>query len=429
MTVAITAACGSGTGNPDQLDIKVSGITVLDYGNNADASDIRISFSKPEDIMAIGNFRIFIVKSSSMASFDLATSLALMDDHYQVLPSSTTGQEIDLSASLNDSDGDPVTEGVPYKIVVLSIAAQVDNQESQLSDFSAEFRLERKNVVKTLAANVDGGSGGMAIDADGNVYMADFGQTLGGPAGTGDKVFRITPDGSVSIFATGFVGASGNDFDSQGNLFQSNIRGQSISKVTPDGTVSIFASGPPISGTVGISIDDNDVLFVADCTGNQLLRIDTEGNVSVYSDDTLFNCPNGITRDESDNLYVANFSDDRILKITPQKEVSVLTTLPRGVTASGNNGHITYHNGFLYAVARAANQIYKISLDGENELFAGSGTRGSKDGSALTATFSIPNDLIFSNDGTKLYINDVVPTSGGINTITPCNIRVIEIVE
>ena len=58
----------------------------------------------------------------------------------------------------------------------------------------------------------------------------------------GDKVFKVTPEGVVSVFATGLVGASGNAFDSQGNLFQSNIGAASISKIAPDGTVTPFSN-------------------------------------------------------------------------------------------------------------------------------------------------------------------------------------------
>ena len=47
-------------------------------------------------------------------------------------------------------------------------------------------------AVHTLAGPIEAGSGGLEVDADGNVYTADFGATLGqGPPGT--RVWRITP--------------------------------------------------------------------------------------------------------------------------------------------------------------------------------------------------------------------------------------------
>jgi sugar lactone lactonase YvrE len=418
------AGCGDGiTGNGDgDLDIRVSNIAVLDYANNADASDIRVSFNTPAEADAVDGFRVIVVKNSAVAGFDLETALQLSADRYHELPRTTTGEDVELPSALLDAGGDAVVEGASYQVVVLSVAAQPDNQESQLSEFSSAFALERTSLVSTLATNIQGGSGGVALDADGNIYMADFGATLSFP--DGDRVFKITPQGQVSVFATGFMGASGNDFDSQGNLFQSNIGGQSISKIAPDGSTSIFASGSPIVNTVGIYIDEADELYVADCDGGQILHVDAGGTVSVYVRSALFSCPNGITRDDDGNYYTSNFYNGDVLKITPEKDVSLLTTLP-----GDNNGHLTYHEGSLYVIARSVHRIYKVSLDGDAEIFAGSGQRGHRDGSVLQASFSFPNDLVFSDDGTRLYVNEVAPLTGATTMIAPCNIRVIEIIE
>ena len=56
-------------------------------------------------------------------------------------------------------------------------------------------------------------------------------------------VYQFTPDGTMSIFASGTPGAAGVVFDGDGDLFvASNVDG-TISKFTPDGTKSTFASG------------------------------------------------------------------------------------------------------------------------------------------------------------------------------------------
>lgn len=406
--------CKGNTESPI-ADITVKGIKVKDYNNNANASDIVMSFTKPANTDLVKEFRIIISQSTEDLTLEKVSSL--QENQFFTVDTKSSPSDINLPSSLIDSNGEAIEEGIQYFLSVESVGSSIDNQ---LSKPSKKFTLERTNLVRTLVENVNGGSGGVAIDENGDLYMADFGQTLGGPPG--DKVYKITPSGNVSVFATGFVGASGNDFDSKGNLFQSNIAGQSISKITQDGTVTNFASGDPIVNTVGISIDDNDELYVADCDGHKVLKIDKNGTIEVFATSSLFNCPNGITRDDSGNLYTSNFYDGNVLKITPSKQVSLLATLP-----GKNNGHLTYHRGYLYVIARTANQIYKVSLIGETELFAGSGDRGSQNGSALESSFSLPNDLIFSNDGSKIYINDVVPTTG--NNISPCKIRVIELVE
>ena len=55
----------------------------------------------------------------------------------------------------------------------------------------------------------------MEVDLQGRIYAADFGMTLNGG---GSTVRRISPDGQVSTWASGLNGASGNAFDSQGQL-------------------------------------------------------------------------------------------------------------------------------------------------------------------------------------------------------------------
>ncbi len=277
--------------------------------------------------------------------------------------------------------------------------------------------------VETLADEVDGGSGGIAVDADGNVFTADFGSRLG-PGGTGGhRVYRITPQGEVSLFCEGIRGASGNCFDAEGNLFQSNIGGNMISRVTPDGEVTTFCDEGVVN-PVGIIIDEEGTLFVGNCGSGSIQRISADGESTQFVKSNLLKCPNGITRDEAGNLYVANFYNGDIVKITPDAEASVLATLP-----GNNNGHLTYRAGYLYVVARTANQIYRVSLTGDVSLFAGSGTRGKDDGEPESATFSLPNDLAFSPDGQFLYVNEVGPIDGDPRTLAPTRVRRIVVAQ
>ena len=75
--------------------------------------------------------------------------------------------------------------------------------------------------VRTLTDTLPAAVGGVTVDRAGMIYIADFRET----------VWKVTPDGQASVFATGFYGASGNAIDSRGNLFQSNFYGNYISKV------------------------------------------------------------------------------------------------------------------------------------------------------------------------------------------------------
>ena len=100
----------------------------------------------------------------------------------------------------------------------------------------------------------------------------------------------------------------------------------------------------------------------------------------------------------------------------------VLASLP------GNNlGHLLLHQGLLYVVNRGNHQLYTVNPEtGDTELLAGTGARGNANGLALEATLSLPNDIAFSPDGTKIYFNDVSTSAQG-NEISPVVIRVLHL--
>jgi hypothetical protein len=265
-------------------------------------------------------------------------------------------------------------------------------------------------TVETLTAPFNA-SGGVAIDDSGIVYVADFGQSLGFANGT--SVYKVLGDGTVSLFSSGFQGASGNDFDSQGNLFQSNIAGNFVSRITPDGSNFPWAS-IGITGPVGCAVGPGDTIWVANCGGNSIARVNPDQTSSVWASSPLLACPNGLTMDDDGNLYTCNFANGNIIKITPSKVFSVLATLP-----GGRCGHLTYFEGNLYAVARCAQKIYKITLAGDTSLVAGSGGRGNDDGIGVLATFNHANGIRGRRvgDNIELYINDAVSTSGNCTSV------------
>jgi len=276
------------------------------------------------------------------------------------------------------------------------------------------------HTVESFGPQLAGGTGGVSVDAAGNVYVADFGRILSDEATMGRQIFRITPAGEASVFATGFEGASGNEFDSKGYLYQSNIRGDFIARIAPDGTWTEFARDG-LKAPVGIAIDAADTLYVCNCVANTVSRITPDGVCSVFAASPLFQCPNGITFDEDGNLYVANFENGDVLKITPDASVGRLATVP-----GNNNGHVQYHEGDLYVVARGAHRIFRVTLDGAVLPFAGTGERGRDDGPALEATFSYPNDLKVGPDG-SFYVNDQIATTGPETDLAPMGVRRIRV--
>lgn len=296
---------------------------------------------------------------------------------------------------------------VPLSSPMTPTLSPIPVEESKMATLLPDYS---NVIVQTLASlPEDAATGGMAIDTDGYLFVADIGKI---PSRNGTTVYKITPEGDVSLFSESyeFNGASGNTFDILGNLYQSSFTGGTIHKITSDGRISLYAKDG-IAGPVGLVFDSNGNLYVADCRLGSIQRIFPDGTSETFARQNGLNCPNGIAIDENGILYVANFSNGKILKITQSGKITVLAELP-----GGNNGHLAYHDNILYATDRGGNRVYAVHIvSGEVKLVAGTGDRGLDDGPGAEASFSLPNGIVISPDGSRLYINQVLDLEGSNN--------------
>ena len=416
----LISGCGSDE-NPEPKDklLPAGNLIVKDIANYGNGKDLELTFNKPVELSLVEEFRIYIVKTSNKPTFDSTKALST-GNNYLTLGKTSSSTQISFDENTVDVNGDPVQEEESYNLFILSLSTDESQNVSVLSIPSDDIVLTQKSAVRTLTDIIRAGSGGMDVDTAGNIYMADFGNSLSGPPGT--KVYKITPEGKVSVFATGLTGASGNDFDNEGNLYQSNISIGTISKITSTGQVSTFAIG--LKSPVGIVYDGVSNFYVCNCGNNTISRVDMKGSVSLFVSSGLLNCPNGIDMDNSGNLYVSNFSSQTLVKITPGGVASSFATMP-----GSNNGHLLVRGSLIYVIGRGLNIIYRVNFGGNVTVFAGNGSRGLGNGGLAESSFSIPNDLAFSPDGSKMYINDVAVGGTDLSIISPVVIRVIDIVN
>lgn len=184
---------------------------------------------------------------------------------------------------------------------------------------------------------------GVAIDPNGNVYIADQGQ---------HKIRKITPSGVVSTFAGSTVGyQDGNGAaakfsgpysvacDAQSNVYVADRNNLRIRKITPSGEVSTIAGSGTMglvegNGTAasfkspnGIAIDGRGNIFVADADNHRIRKITPQGAVSTFAGtvtgfadgpaaNAQFNSPHAVAIDRNGNLYVADYLNSKIRKIS-----------------------------------------------------------------------------------------------------------------
>ena len=184
----------------------------------------------------------------------------------------------------------------------------------------------------------------LVLDSVGNLYISDgdnnvirkidLFRNVSTLAGSGKAGFK---DGQRMQAQFNFPG--GIALDSQGNLYVADTGNNRIRKIDVNGNVSTFAgSGNPgfkdgPSGQAefkkpgGLAFDVRGYLYVSDIENHCVRKIDTNGNVTTFAGSGVlgfkdaqgkqaqFFVPSGMVTDGRGNLYVADGGNHRIRKI------------------------------------------------------------------------------------------------------------------
>jgi DNA-binding beta-propeller fold protein YncE len=154
----------------------------------------------------------------------------------------------------------------------------------------------------------------LSVDRAGNVFVAD---------NTNGIIYKYTSTGSRTTFASGLYHPVGMAFDSAGNLFvadntNDNIQG-SIYKYAPDGSRVTFAVLDPADRPADLAFDSIGNLYMADLGGN--IYEYHLGILRRYPRTIFGSVPNSaqsLAWDSSGNLFVVDVGGDMIYKFTSQ---------------------------------------------------------------------------------------------------------------
>lgn len=463
----VLSACGGGTNNSGSA-IPAAGLYLV-AGNTGspgfvDGTGTDARFSKPQGIAAdaAGNLYVAdtdnqtvrkITPAGAVSVLPLAGGSVLASIGNPGSSSITSPSRVAVDAAGNLFVAEWRGSGRLYKISADGVFSSLDNLSRNV--FTAPFS---RGDIYTGTTHPSG----MAFDSAGNMYVTDTKSHV---------IRKITAASEVSILAgsegiAGNADGSGNSalfstpaglaIDASGNLYVADQGNNAIRKITAAGAVITLAGNASASGSAdgsgtsasfngpqGVAVDAAGNLYVAD-TGNHTIRkLTPAGTVSTLAgaagaagsaDGTgpvaRFNTPSDLTTDTAGNLYVADTGNNTVRKLTPAGVASTLagsaavfgSTDGSAATALFNtpSGAAADAAGNLYIADTFNNTIRKISATGTVSTLAGTaGAAGSVDGKGSAARFFYPVGLVTDASGNVYVLDNTASPASSIEQAAP----------
>jgi uncharacterized protein (TIGR03437 family) len=330
------------------------------------------------------------------------------------------------------------------------------------------------------AAELNGPSG-VAVDSSGNLYISDQGNrtvrkvtagVIGTIAGNGSS---YSGDGGPAATAH-FVGPAGLAVDAAGNVYIADPSGNRIYKVSTDSAIVTFAgtgvanytgdgglaTNATMFGPYGIAVDRSGNVYFSDKANNRIRKISTDGIISLvagngqlgYSGDggpavdAALNAPMGLGVDAAGNVYfvdtygsvIACFcwpigvmyetGDSTIRKVSTDGIITTIAGVGTlGYSGDGNpatkaeiwpTGVAVDASGNVYIAEQSSNIVRKVATDGIISTVAGGNSLLLGDGqAAVNARLYLPAGVAVDASG-NLFIADT--NDGRVRMVSPAGI-------
>ena len=181
----------------------------------------------------------------------------------------------------------------------------------------------------------------VAVDQSGNIFVADRDNNMIRKITSAGVVSTVagtkTPgyvngkvDSAAGTYAS-FRDPSGLVVDAQGNIYVADLGNSAIRKITSASVVTTIAGGPGqtslVGSPIGISMDSQGNFFITDESGRiieltsakVLYNLAGSANVTGFANGSgtaaKFNTPLGICVTPSGNIFVADFNNNSIRKV------------------------------------------------------------------------------------------------------------------
>ena len=328
--------------------------------------------------------------------------------------------------------------------------------------YNARIRkVDKSGIITTVAGNGsweysgDGGPAtqaglspfGVAVDSDGNLYIADFDNyrvrkvdtngIITTVAGYGTEGYDGSGDGGPAINAQ-FGGPCAVAVDTAGNLYIVDVYDGRVRKVDTNGIITTMAGygtygysgdgGPAIQAKLafpmGVTVDPVGNLYIADYYNYRIRKVDTSGIITTVAGggepldpeflgdggpatEAWLYQPIGVAVDAAGNLYIADWYHYRIRKVDTN---GIITTV-------AGNGTYGYSGDGGPATQAQISQPSAVALDAAGDLYIADSWYNSvirKVTHGLFAELTTVGDIIFTEENGMGYIF----SSGGRHKMT-----------
>jgi sugar lactone lactonase YvrE len=294
-------------------------------------------------------------------------------------------------------------------------------------------------------------SNGLALDAAGNLYIADSGN---------HRVRKVGLDGIISTVAgTGVAGFAGDGaaaklaqlnypvnlaFTASGELLIVDYGNHRIRRVAADGIISTVvgsgiegfagdgaaATAAQLNNPIGIAVGADGSLYIGDAQNHRVRKVGVNGMIATiagtgtagYAGDgtnaaaAQLNFPGALAIDASGNVFVADYANHRVRKIAVDGIISTVA----GTGTAGFTGDAAAATAaqlsapFALAIGGAGSlliadqnngRIRRVGADGIITTFAGGATASSDVNAAISAALSAPSGLARNAAG-QVWISD-----------------------
>lgn len=261
---------------------------------------------------------------------------------------------------------------------------------------------------------------GIAIDSAGSLYVADR---------TANVIRKVSGGSITTYAGTGFAGFSGDGglaaaaqlngptgvaIDAAGNLYIADTKNSAVRKVAPNGVISTVAGNGPagysgdggpatsaaLDGPQGLAVDAAGNLYIADSGNNRVRVVAPNGTISTfagtglatYSGDNVGGTgitsssgdggpatkssvviPTAVAADSSGNIYIADYGNSKVRVVSNGMIRSI----------AGNNSGVAPAPGGDTAVSIRLNGPTGVAVDSMGNVYLAEGSIGSGSGLAI----------------------------------------------